>query len=210
MRVVLGLCAVFICISLLSSQEPSPSLKLSIGTPKSAVAAAFGKRFGPFSVAPGDDNALVGVPTGLWDVYHLTALPDRVYVTIVHFGTQSTSSSAQAQFVDSLMLMPADATTVDQVLKDQPAFASVCEAGCELVLVRNKAGNLALLLRPKNPRTNTVLYFDGDSAGRWKSVTSMKSIVSWAYALSRSDFEAHRKPVDDQVIGYWSPDIPGR
>jgi hypothetical protein len=180
-------------------------LKLNIGTPKAAVAAAFGKRFGLFKVVSDDDNGKIGVPTGLWDVYHLTAPPDRMYVTIVHFGIPPTSS-ASVEVVDALMLMPAGTSTVSQILKDQPAFASICKAACDLVLVRNKAGNRSLLLRPKDPHANTVLYFDGDGAGKWKSVTSVDAVVSWAYALSRSEFEAHRKPIDDEVIGVWSPE----
>lgn len=161
---------------------------------------------GLFKVVPDDDNARIGVPTGLWDVYHLTAPPDRLYVTIVHFGVGSRGSSDPSQVLDSLMLEPADRVTVSQVLKDQPAPASVCKAACDLVLVRNRAGNRSLLLRPKNPNVNTVLYFDGDSGTKWASVTSTDSVVSWVYALSRSEFEAHRKPIDDEVIGVWSPE----
>jgi hypothetical protein len=105
------------------------------------------------------------------------------------------------------MLMPAGTTSVAQILSDQPAFASVCKSSCEIVLVTNKAGNPSLLLRPRDSHTDAVLYFDGDSAGKWKSVTSMDSVVSWAYELSESAFEAHHKPADDRVIGKWSPEV---
>jgi hypothetical protein len=206
MRIVACVCGVLFLASFLPSQEPAPSAKLSIGTTKSAVDAAFGKRFGLFRVDAGDDNALIGMPIGVWDVYHLTAPPDRMYVTIIHFGNHAKSDSASDQFVDSLMLEPADKITLAQILSDQPAFASVCKASCEIVLVTNKAGNRSLLLRPKDSYTNTVLYFEGDSGTiKSKSVTSMESIVSWAYALPRSAFEAHHSPATDQVIGNWSP-----
>ena len=200
MRIVVCLCAVLLFGHVVFSQAPSS--KLSIGTPKSSVDAAFGKRFGPFRVETNDDNASIGVPTGVWDVYHLTTPPDRMNVSIVHFGTN--------QLIDSLMLMPAGTTSVAQILADQPAFASVCRADCEVVLVKNKAGNSSLLLRPKDSRTGTVLYFDGDSAGKWKSVTSIESVVSWAYALSNSAYEAHHKSADDRVIGNWSPGTAAR
>jgi hypothetical protein len=199
MRVVLCICSVIAFGSLLLSQEPAPSAKLSIGTPKASVDAAFGKRFGPFKVEADDSNANVGVPTGTWDVYHLTAPPDRMYVTVVHYNARTAG-----QQVDSLMLMPAGATTVLQILRDEPAFASVCRSSCEMVLVTNQTGNRSLLLRPKNSHSETVLYFDGDSAGKWKSVTSMDSVVSWAYALSKSAFEAHHEAANDRVIGSWS------
>lgn len=201
MRVVVCLCSAIAFGSFLLAQEPAPSAKLSIGTPKASVAAAFGNRFGPFKVEADDDNAKIGVPTGTWDVFHLTAPPDHMYVTVVHYDAGTAS-----QKVDSLMLMPAGTTTVAQILRDQPAFASVCESTCDMLLVTNQAGNRSLLLRPKNSHAGTVLYFDGDSAGRWKSVTSMNSVVSWAYALSQSAFEAHHRTADDRVIGSWSPE----
>ena len=210
MRIVACLCGVLIFGSSISSQQPAPSKKLSIGTPEASVDAAFGKRFGLFRVDADDDNATIGVPVGTWDVYHLTAPHGRMYVTMVHFGAHSKADSASGQLVDSLMLEPAGTTGVAQILSDQPAFASVCESSCELLLVTNKAGNRSLLLRPKDSRTDTVLYFDGDSAGKWKSVTSMESPVSWAYALSKSAFEAHHKQADDRVIGSWSPEIATR
>lgn len=197
MRIVACLCAALLFGLFLFSQAPSS--KLSIGTPKSTVDAAFGKRFGPFRVEAGDYSASIGVPAGVWDVYHLTAPPDRMYVTIVHFGAY--------QLIDSLMLMPAGKTNVAQIMADQPAFASVCKSDCELVLVTNKAGNRSLLLRPKDSRSDDddVLYFDGDSATiKWASVTSMESAVSWAYLLSRSAFESHHQSADDRVIGHWS------
>jgi hypothetical protein len=197
-RIVVCLCAVLLFGPVLFSQAPSS--KLSIGTPKSSVDAAFGKRFGPFKVEANDENASIGVVAGSWDVYHMTAPPDRMYVTIVHFGTD--------QLVDSLMLMPAGKTSVAQIMADQPAFASVCKADCELVLVTNKAGNRSLLLRPKDSHTQNVLYFDGDSATlKWASVTSMDSVVSWAYALSKSAFESHHQSGDDRVIGHWSSEL---
>ena len=52
-----------------------------------------------------------------------------------------------------------------------------------------------------------MLYFEGDSAvAKWASVTSVDSVVSWAYALSRSQFQEHRKSMDEQVIATWSPE----
>lgn len=209
-RIVLILCLVLACGSLASSQELAPTLKLSIGTPKTAVVAAFGKPFGPFAVASGDDNAVIGAPIGRWDVYHLTASHDRMYVTIVHFGPDSNGGSEPAKVVDALMLMPAGTTTVSQILRDQPEFAAVCSAICELVLVRNKAGNQSLLLRPKESNTNTVLYFEGDSAvSKWASVTSLESVVSWAYELPEENFEEQHRAAEEQVVGTWSPRTGG-
>ncbi len=126
-RIVLTFWVALACVSLASSQELAPSLKLSFGTTKKAVVAAFGKPFGPFAVAPGDDNAVIGAPTGRWDVYHLAVSPDRMYVTIVHFGAGSNGGSDSAKVVDALMLMPAGTTTVSQILRDQPEFAAVCK-----------------------------------------------------------------------------------
>jgi len=200
-------CAVLVSANLLPSQEPAPTLKLSVGTPMSVVAAAFGKPFGPFALAAGDDNAMVGAPTGRWDVYHLKAPSDRMYVTMVHFGMRPSAESDSAKAVDALMVTPRGTTTVLQLLKDQPAFASACNTTCEVVLVKNRAGNRSLLLRPKNGERKTVLYFEGDSAvAKWASVTSVDSVVSWAYALSRSQFQEHRKSTDEQVIATWSPE----
>jgi hypothetical protein len=197
MRIVVCLCAALFFGPIVVPQAPSATL--SIGTPKPAVDGAFGKRFEVFRVEANDDHESIGVPTGAWDVYHLTAPPDRMYVTVVHFGTN--------QLIDSLMLMPAGTVTAAQMLADQPAFASICRAECQIVRVKNKAGNSSLVLRPKDSRIDTVLYFDGDSAGKWKSVTSIESVVSWAYALPNSAYEAHHKTADDRVIGNYSPGI---
>lgn len=205
-RIVLTLCVTLVCGPLVSSQELAPSLKLSIGTPKAAVVAAFGKPFEPFAVTSGDDNAVIGAPIGRWDVYHLTVSPDRMYVTIIHFRAGSNNGSDSAKVVDALMLMPAGRTTVSQILRDQPEFAAVCSAICDLVLVRNKFGNRSLLLRSKEANTNTVLYFEGDSAiSKWASVTSIESVVSWAYELPRKEFEEQHKASEEQVVGIWSP-----
>jgi len=133
-------CAVLVSANLLPSQEPAPTLKLSVGTPMSVVAAAFGKPFGPFAVAAGDDNAMVGAPTGRWDVYHLTAPSDRMYVTMVHFGMRPSAESDSAKAVDALMVTPTGTTTVLQLLKDQPAFASACNTTCEVVPSRTERG----------------------------------------------------------------------
>ena len=203
-RTVFTLFVVLASCSFVSSQEFAPSLKLSIGTSRAAIASAFGKPFGPFLVASDDDNAAIGAPIGRWDVYHLTAAPDRMYVTIVHFGIGSNDGSNSAKIVDAIMLMPAGAATVAQVLKDQPEFRAVCSAICDLVLVKNKAGNRSLLLRPKDTGMTAVLYFEGDSAvSKWASVTSLESVVSWAYALPRTGFEEQHKGVEEQVIGAW-------
>jgi hypothetical protein len=198
-RTVFALCCVLTCGSLLA-QQLSPNAKLELGTPRSVVAAAFGKPFERFPVLPNDENATIGAPTGIWEEYHLIAQPERLYVTMIHFGA---SGSGNSGVIDSLML-ETDHVTVSQILQDQPAFASICRTTCDLVLVTNKAGNRSLLLRPKDQRVGTVLYFAGDSAGKWKSVTSMDCIVAWVYALPRAQFSAHHTATDDKVIGTWS------
>jgi len=77
---------------------------------------------------------------------------------------------------------------------------------CGLVLVKNKSGNRPLLLRPKEANTNTVLYFEGDSAvSKWASVTSIESVASWAYELPGKDFEEQHKAAVEQVVGTWAP-----
>lgn len=203
---VLGLVLTYGAI--LSSQELAPGCKLCLGTPKSAFLNAFGKPFGPMRVSSGDDNAMIGVPVGLWSVYHLTAQGDRMYVTMIHFGALSRNTPTSQNVIDSVMLMPADKVTVAQILKDQPAFTSVCTQQCEMALIKNKFGNPSLLLIPKAPHANALLYFEGDSATKEASVTSPDSVVSWAYLLLASEFRRHHDNFQERVsIGTWPPDM---
>ena len=96
------------------------------------------------------------------------------------------------------MLMPAEKTTVAPIMADQPAFASVCKADCDLVLVSNKAGNGSF---PGAPKTRE----------RGPSCTSMVTVppsnghlslprnlsCPQAYILPKSAFESHHQSADD-------------
>src|SRR5580698_7583334 len=79
----------------LMAQDIAPSLKLKFGTSRPTVTTSYGKPFEYWRLTASEYSASVGVPTGLWAVYHLNAAPDRMYVTMVHLGPRSS--------IDSLM-----------------------------------------------------------------------------------------------------------
>lgn len=207
-------CAVPIALifqmSFLHAQSVAPSLQLKFGSSHSAVAATYGKPFGHWKITTSEFSAQVGVPTGLWDIYHLTTPQDRMYVTMLHFGSESNRDQEKAGLLlNSLMLEPNGHWSVTQILNDQPELSSLCANNCDVVRISNSAGNISLLLKPKATRTDgMVLYFEGDSATiTWKSVSSMESAVSWVYALRSADFDSHHADCRREVVGTWQPTI---
>lgn len=191
----------------LTGLEVAPGVQLRLGATQTTVSMKYGKPFGAFRVADADDNARVGVPVGLWQVYHLTAANERMYVTILHFGTTASGSETPADAVlDSVMLIPNGNWTVLQILKDHPELAAICTPNCEVLRITDNAGKVSLLLRPKMPKPDdTVLYFDGDSAvSKWRSVPSLQSITSWVYVLKARDFDAHHSQFRQESTGWWS------
>jgi hypothetical protein len=186
----------------LMAQDTAPSLKLKLGTPGPTVTTSYGKPFEYWRLTASEYSASVGVPTGLWTVYHLNAAPDRMYVTMVHLGPKSS--------IDSLMLMPNGHWTVSQILNDQPELASICSQGCDVLRITPKSGNQALVLKPQitNSIAVNIIYFEGDSAEKpeWKSVKTLQGSPSWVYVLSLADFDGHHSDVTKENIGTWSPE----
>ncbi len=194
-------------ISVLNAQSSSPSLKLSLGTSQSAVATTYGKPFEKWNLKDTEYSAQVGVPTGLWEVYHLTASKDRMYVTMLHFGSAKNEPQHVASIsVDSLMLMPNGHWTVSQILSDQPEFAPLCRTICNVVRATNGSGKIALLLEPQTVQSDSdILYFEGDSATiSWKAVSSLQDSPSWIYVFRLRDFDDHHIDYKREVIGTWS------
>jgi hypothetical protein len=194
----------------LNAQTIAPSLVLKFGGSQSAVESAYGKPFGKMRVNATDENGQVGVQPGLWNVYHLTAPGDRMYVTMVHFGPRKDplTKESSPSVVDSLMLMPVENWKVAQILNDQPSFAALCAAGCDVIRVSDKAGKLSLLLEPQRAMPkDSVIYFEGDSAiinKKW--ITSLDSIVAWVWVLPAAAFDSHHTDVSRAVIGTWRPE----
>jgi hypothetical protein len=186
-------------------------MKLSLGSPQSVVAETYGKPFGKWQLTPSEYSAQVGVPTGLWLVYHLTASGDRMYVTMLHFGpSESKPQQTTSRSVDSLMLMLNGHWTVSQILSDQPELAALCLQVCDVLRINNNSGNAALLFKPRTAQAETkVIYFEGDSAERpeWKSVSSLQGLPSWVYVLRWEDFDSHHTGLKKEVIGTWNPEI---
>jgi len=182
----------------LFAQNAALRFKIAIGQSGSEIAAACGKQFEKSREDETSYNASIGVPLGLWSVYHLTPFENRMYVRMVHFDT--------ANKLDAIMLMPAGNWTVAQILKDHPSLATICTGSCDLIQVPEKEGNTSLLLKPKSTNSSTrVLYFIGDTGSRFRSVTTTDSIVSWAYVLHLADFEKHHTGIATKTIGTWSP-----
>jgi hypothetical protein len=133
-----------------------------------------------------------------------------MYVTMLHFGSESNRAQEKTDLLlNSLMLEPNGHWSVIQILNDQPELTSACANNCDVVRISNRAGNISLLLKPKAVLTDgMVLYFEGDSATiTWKSVSSLKSAVSWVYALRLKDFDSHHADCRREVIGTWHPEI---
>ncbi len=197
--------------SVLAAQNSAPSLKLSIGTPQSAVTASYGKPFGHWQLTASEYSAQVGVPTGLWMVYHLNAFGNRMYVTMLHFGHSMVGpQQSVSAAVDSLMLMPNGYWTVFQILNDQPEFGALCVTNCDVIRTTDSAGKVALLLKPETSKPDAaIIYFEGDSAGRIdrKSVASLQGVPQWVYVFRLSDFDSHHADLRKEVIGTWSPEI---
>jgi hypothetical protein len=149
----------------------------------------------------------MGAPAGLWQVYHLTPVDDRMYVTILHFNSvEADGQPRSSAVVDSMMLYPGH-WSVAQILSDNPGVASICSAGCEEVRTADKSGGVSFLLEPQQASgKDAVLYFVGDSAEiTWKDVSSLQSVASWIYVLPRTDFEKSRTYLTRNVIGTWRP-----
>jgi hypothetical protein len=196
----IGNLVVFIVLNVLSSRaEDVPRrFQIALGQSQSAISSACGKPFERSREDESSYNVSIGMPLGLWSVYHLIPFGDRMYVTIVHFDTEDK--------VDALMLMPNGTWTVTQILKDHPSMAEICSNSCELVQVPEKNGNISLLLKPKSTDSSTrVLYFIGDSGSKFKSVTATDSIVSWGYVLQFAEFEKRHAGIPIKSIGTWSP-----
>lgn len=194
----------------LAAQNGRPTLRLDLRTPESVVAASFGKPFEHWKLTASEHSAQVGVPTGLWDVFHLTAHGNRMYVTMVHSGPSSNSTpTPHATFVDSLMLMPNGRWTVSQVLADQPELAELCRLNCSVIRTTDSSGNHALLLKQQTAKSDPmVIYFEGDSAERpeWRSVESIQGIPSWVYVLTAKAFCQHHPALMTKLIGTWHPE----
>jgi len=196
----IGNLAAFVILNVVFAlaQDGPLRFRIALGQSQSSITAACGKPFEKSREDESSYNASIGVPLGLWSVYHLIPFGDRMYVTIVHFDTDAK--------VDALMLMPNGTWTVTQVLKDHPSMAEICSNSCELVQVPEKDGNISLLLKPKSTSGSTrVLCFIGDSSSRFKSVTALDSPVSWAYVLQFAEFEKHHAGIPTKTIGTWSP-----
>jgi hypothetical protein len=191
----------------LIAQDAKPSVKLKLGTPQSVVAVTYGKPFERWNLTPEEHSAQVGAPLGIWQVWHLTAPPDRMYVTMVHFDTVSQNSSQPTSgTIDSIMLMANGHWTVLQTLNDHPELAAICDSGCKVIRTEDEAGNNALLL-VKQTEDPIAIFFEGDSAERpeWRAVSDLRGIPSWVYVLRMRDFNVHHPKRKDASIGEWKP-----
>lgn len=188
-------------------QAAEPSIQLKLGSSEHSILMRYGEPFEWARLEADDDQVRIGVPAGLWKVYHLTA-GDRMYVTMLHF-TAIPGEPNQSQ-LDSLMLEPNGHWTVLQILGDQPELQLVCRSGCEIVRITHASGTSTLLLQPRNTDSthNSVVYFEGDSGTiQWTSVSSLDSSPSWVYVLRSSDFDARHADVSRQRIGTWRPSV---
>jgi hypothetical protein len=175
--------------------------------PESSIAAAYGTPFQKMRVTASEEYAKMGVPLGLWQVYHLTPADDRMYVTILHFDHSGADGQPlPSAVVDSIMLYPGH-WTVAQILSDQPGIASICAAGCDVVRGTDKSGDVSLLLEPQQASSNGfMLYFMGDSGTiKWRNVSSPQSEASWVYIVRRADFDKSRQDLTKQIVGTWRP-----
>jgi hypothetical protein len=193
----------------LGAQNLSPAAGVGFGTSQAKVAAEYGQPFEKMRVTASDDNARVGVPVGLWEVYHLTAGGNRMYVTMLHFGSGNRDGQNPSTLeIDSVMLEPAGHWTIARILSDQPQLATLCSGGCKVIRTKDAAGRTSVLVTPQvaSPE-NTVLDFEGDSGTiRWKSVSSLDSVASWVYALRSKDFDGHHPNLDREPLGTWQPE----
>jgi hypothetical protein len=193
----MALIAVAFSITWLNAQDLSATSGFVFGTSQAKVTAEYGRPFEKMRVTASDDNARVGVPLGLWEVYHLTAGGNRMYVTMLHFRDSSGDDQNPSKLeIDSVMLEPDGHWTVAQILTDQPAFSKLCSGGCEVMRTKDPSG------KPES----TVLDFEGDSGTiKWKSVSSLDSVASWVYALRSKDFDGHHSNLDRELVGRWQP-----
>lgn len=194
----LGFVLVLFTSHLVLAQDAPVRHRIGIGQSRDTIAKECGK---PFEKSREDStgfNVPVGVPPGMWTVYHLTPFENRMYVTMLHFDPN--------EKVDGLMLMPTGFWTVAQHLRDHPLLARICSGSCQVIQVPENDGRLSLLLKPDSSSKSTpVLFFTGDSGSRFKSVSSMDSIVSWSYVLPLTDFEKHHLGLKTRPIGRWKP-----
>ena len=204
----MALIAVMFPIAWLNAQNLSATSGFGFGTSQAKVAAEYGPPFEKMRVTPSDDNARVGVPVGLWEVYHLTAGGSRMYVTMLHFRASSGDDQNPSKLkIDSVMLEPDGHWTVAQILTDQPAFSQLCSGGCEVMRTKDPSGKTSVLVKPESASPeSTVLDFEGDSGTiKWKSVSSLDSVASLVYALRSKDFDGHHPNLDRELVGRWQP-----
>jgi hypothetical protein len=190
-----------------NAQDHDPKFVLRPGTSEAAISATYKTPFGKMRVNASDDNARMGVPVGLWQVYHVTSVADRMYVTILHFSaTKADGQPLPSAVVDAIMLYPGHWAAA-QILSDQPGIASTCSAGCEIVRATDKSGAESVLLQPQKISPQSfVIYFVGDSATiTSRNVSSLQSTASWVYVLHRADFDKSCGDLSRQVIGIWRP-----
>lgn len=190
-----------------TAQISQPTMKLNIGTPQTLVASAYGKPFEKWQLQASEHSAEVGVPTGLWQVYHLTAGDNRMYITMLHFAAKEDESDVLPR-LDALMLELNGHWSVKQILDDQPEIAALCKTGCDVLRGKDSAGNAALVLRQKTSGQRPMLiFFEGDSAEKpeWRSVASMEGFPAWVYVLTSEDFNRHYSDEKLEPIGQWKP-----
>lgn len=195
-RPIIALVGPTIFASVLCGQTDRLEFNLGLGQSRSQITDACGRPFGPYRVEASAPEAQIGEPIGLWSVYHLTPFQDRMYVTITHFDTASDK-------VDAVMLEPDGNWTVSQTLADHPELMKLCARSCQMEVLTNKAGFSSLALIPKDPTSRAAILLTGDTAGRWKSVTSMQSIVSWTYVVPIKSFRVRELEYKRQQLGNW-------
>lgn len=198
----------FITALLTASLLPTPSFafqdqpirfQIAITQTRAEILKICGKPFGLMRVNNDDLNASIGAVLGLWTVFHLTPSDDRTYASMAHF-------SSVTDKVDALMFEPVGFWSVEQFLLDHPQLATICADSCTVEQVTEKTANQSLLLRPsKNSAGSYALYFIGDTGSRFKSISSMESIVSWAYMVPLDAFEAKHTGYKRTAIGEWNP-----
>jgi len=198
MTTFLGVVFVLVASRLIWAQDAPIRHRIRIGESRETIAKECGKPFEKSREDSSGFNVPVGAPPGMWSVYHLTPFDDRMYTTMLHFGTDGKT--------DALMLMPTGFWSVAQHLRDHPLLTRICSESCQIIQVPEKDGRMSLLFKPETTSETTyILLFAGDSGSRFKSVSSMDSIVSWSYVLPLSDFEKHHPGLKTTLIGKWKP-----
>jgi hypothetical protein len=188
---------------LLWAQAEAEAIVPSLGATRSEVAASLGKPFQKGRFTDADDEVrLDGVPTGLWDIFHLTT-HGRMYVSMIHFASE-------AGGVDGMMLELNGHWNIRQILSDQPRLAAICADECDIFRLTSPKQESSLLLRSHTGRGAFDLYFPGDTAEivpRWRYITSLESEPEWVFVVQSTQTDSRHLDWKRELVGRWKPNL---